>query len=63
MTRDISTSGIFFESEMPHTTGDSIGFSVEFIDGTVNCQGRIVRVETVERRFGIAVELTSYDFQ
>ena len=54
----MSTAGVFFETEKAHSVGDAIEFSVDFGDATVECQGRVVRVERVNSKFGVAVELT-----
>ena len=62
VTRDISTSGVFFETDQAHSIGDRILLSVDFGDATVQCEGRVVRVDQLEGKFGIAVELTSYAF-
>ena len=62
MTRDISTVGIFFETKKAHSVGDVIDLSVNFADSSVECAGRVVRVENLDGKFGIAVEVTSYSF-
>ena len=58
----MSTSGVFFETEQAHTCGETSRFSVIFGESTVQCEGRVVRVERFKSKFGIAVELTSYIF-
>lgn len=62
MTRDISTSGIFFTTETACAVGDTIGLSVDFPDSTVQCEGRVMRVEKVDGQSAVAVELASYGF-
>jgi len=62
VTRDISTAGVFFETEGVQSIGDTVRFSVDFPDATVQCEGRVVRVEKLEKKFGIAVEFTTYRF-
>jgi len=62
VTRDISTSGIFFETKTAQSTGDTINLSVDFTDATIRCEGRVVRAKKLDSKFGIAVELTSYAF-
>jgi Tfp pilus assembly protein PilZ len=61
-TCDISTSGIFFETERAHSIGDTIRLSLSFERETLQCEARVVRVEPRNGQFGIAVELTSYVF-
>ena len=62
ITRDISTSGILFETERAHSIGDTVNLSVHLREATVQCEGRVVRLEQVDGKFGIAVDLTSYRF-
>src|ERR1044071_1519304 len=61
-TCDISTSGIFFETESVYSTGDTIRLLLNFEHETLQCEARVVRVERRTGQFGIAVELTSYVF-
>jgi Tfp pilus assembly protein PilZ len=62
ITRDISTSGIFFETESAYSIGDTIRLSVNFEHETLQCEARVVRVEPRNGQFGVAVELKSYAF-
>ena len=62
MTRDISTSGIFFETESAHSIGDMIRLLLNFKHETLQCEARVVRVEPRNGQFGVAVELKSYGF-
>jgi Tfp pilus assembly protein PilZ len=62
MTRDISTSGIFFETKSAHSIGDTIRLFLNFEDETRQCEARVVRVERRNDQFGVAVELRSYVF-
>jgi len=61
-TYDISTSGIFFETETAHSIGDTIRLSLSFEHETLQCEARVVRVEPRNGQFRVAVELTSYGF-
>jgi Tfp pilus assembly protein PilZ len=61
-TCDISTSGIFFETESAHSIGDMIRLFLNFKDETLQCEARVVRVEPRNGQFGVAVELKSYVF-
>ena len=60
--RDMSTSGVFFETEQAYTCGETIRLTIVLNDSTVQCEGRVVRVERLEDRFGIAIDLASYSF-
>ena len=62
ITRNISTSGIFFETGRAHSIGDTFTLSVHLREASIQCEGRVVRLEQVEGKFGIAVDLTSYRF-
>jgi hypothetical protein len=62
ITRNISTSGIFLETERGHSIGDTVNLSVHLGEASIQCEGRVVRLEQVEDKFGIAVDLTSYRF-
>jgi len=61
-TCDISTSGIFFETESAQSIGDTIRLSLNFEHDTLQCEARVVRMERRNGQFGIAVELKSYVF-
>ena len=62
ITCDISTSGIFFETESAHSIGDTIRLFLNFEHETLQCEARVVRVEPRNGQFGVAVELKSYVF-
>jgi hypothetical protein len=61
-TRDISTSGIFFETEKVYSVGEAVGLSAKLDGATVCYEGSVVRVEKINGRFGVAVALTAYRF-
>ena len=61
-TCDMSTSGIFFETESGHSIGDTIRLSLHFEDETLECDACVVQVEPRNSQFGVAVELKSYVF-
>jgi len=61
-TCDISTSGIFFETESAYAIGDTIRLLLNFEHETLQCDARVVRVEPRNGQFGVAVELKSYVF-
>ena len=61
MTRNMSPSGIFFETDAEMRIGESIHFSVTFDSPPgklmLECRGEIVRVEDVGGRTGVAVKI------
>jgi len=61
MTRDISPSGIFFETDMEMTSGSSIHFALEFDNPSgkllLRCSGEIVRVERSGGKIGVAAKI------
>ena len=61
LTRDVSASGIFFETEPSFTPGNPIRMLID-IDTpggpiTMNYTGRIIRLERREGRLGVAVRI------
>jgi hypothetical protein len=54
--------GVFFETEEPQPLGETIAFSVHLSDATVHCEGRVMRVESLNGKYGVAVEFISYVF-
>jgi len=63
VTRDISASGIFFETETEYQPGNKIDLALEFITPAgrlqLKCRGVIVRVEQHSDRMGVAVKITN----
>lgn len=62
ITRDISASGIFFETDANYRLESTIDFEWDFDTPqgtmTLRCQGNIVRVEPRGTRVGVAVNIT-----
>ena len=64
-TRDVSESGVFFETDQPFALGQMIRFSVMLAyayPGTpfqLHCAGPIVRVEGRDGTVGVAVALSA----
>ncbi len=60
-THDLSTTGLFFESETAYVPGQTFEMVLEFpgANGTrkLNCQAEVVRVTPVEQGFNVAVRL------
>ena len=69
ITRDFSSTGIFFETDKSFTHGQPIEFTIvlENVDPgrpvRVKCQGEIVRVEESGRQIGVAATICSYSFE
>ena len=61
-TCDISTSGMFFETESAYAIGDTIQAFTKFEHETLQCEARVGRVKPRNSQFGVAVELKSYVF-
>ena len=60
--RDMSTSGIFFGTESAYSIGDTIRLLLNFEHETLQCEARVVLVESRNGQFGVAVELKAYVF-
>ena len=64
ITRNISTSGIFFETDVDYAPGSEIIFAIE-LDGPaernliLRCRGMVVRVEHRAGKVGVAVEIVA----
>jgi len=64
ITRNISTSGIFFETDVDYAPGSEISFAIE-LDGPrrktliLQCRGTIVRIEHRAGKVGVAVEIVA----
>ena len=69
ITRDVSASGMFYETEHVLPFGEQIRVVLLFKQGLpevplrVLCEGRVVRVEPREGKAGVAVAFTSYRFE
>src|SRR5438445_11885134 len=69
ITRDVSASGMFYETEHVLPFGEQIRVVLLFKQGLpevplrVLCEGRVVRVEPREGKAGVAVVFTSYRFE
>jgi hypothetical protein len=64
VTRNISTSGIFFETDVHYTPGSEINFAIE-LDGPqgkkvmLRSRGEIVRIELRGGKVGVAVKIVT----
>ena len=69
ITRDVSASGMFYETEHVFPLGAPIRVVLPLERGLpevslrVLCEGRVVRVESREGKAGVAVAFTSYRFE
>lgn len=61
VTRDISASGIYFETNASYAPGNRINFTVEFDSPAgklmLKCDGEIIRVEPRGGEVGVAVKI------
>jgi hypothetical protein len=61
VTRDISPSGIFFETDLEMTPGNEIKFCLEFDNPSgkllLECTGEIVRIEKAGGKVGVAAKI------
>jgi hypothetical protein len=62
VTRDVSASGIFFETDAAYHKGSKIHFELDLDTpwgkAKCDCRGKIVRVERHDGTVGIAVQFT-----
>ena len=62
ITRDVSASGVFFETDAAYDVGSPIRFVLNLDTpwGKVifKCQGKIVRLEPHNQKVGVAVQFT-----
>lgn len=59
--RNVSATGVFFETDTAYAAGSEINFSIELNNAVgekmaLNCRGRIVRVEDRGGKIGVATE-------
>lgn len=68
VTRDVSASGVFFETDVSFSARTGIIFSLllEHADPAgpirLHCHGEVVRVERVHDKFGVAVAIDQHRF-
>jgi hypothetical protein len=66
MTRDISTSGIYFTTDQPLAEGGTVKFSVKLEHIRpgkpirLDCQGQVLRVEAVGEKHGVAARISEF---
>lgn len=62
ITRDISASGIYFETDSAPLGDSSLAFAVQFqnetgVGMTLRCRGQVLRVEHQGKRVGVAARI------
>jgi len=68
ITRDLSLSGVFFETEQPFSSKEPITFTLVFEGMSwsrsirLECEGQVVRVEPSNGKVGVAATISSYRF-
>lgn len=63
-TRDVSASGVYFETTMPFAPGAPISFSLVMTHASpavlrLQCEGQVVRVDRDKGRIGVAAAIKS----
>jgi hypothetical protein len=62
VTRDLSSSGVYFETDKDYKVGSAIAITIDFESPPrtrIRCVGTIVRVESQGSKVGIAVHVTA----
>ena len=67
IVQDLSASGIYFITDMRLKAGDTLKFSLEFLESptghlSVNCTGQVLRLEEHAGRNGVAASITAMQF-
>ena len=61
ITRDVSASGVFFETDATYALANEINFTVQLETPggkmMLRCKGEIVRIEPRGKRVGVAVKI------
>jgi hypothetical protein len=67
ITRDVSASGMFFETDVNYAAGSEISLSIKFDTPggklVMKCQGQIVRVEHRDGKVGVAAKIIESRFE
>lgn len=66
-THNISTQGVYFETDVEHRLGALVNFSIEYTlygrKHCLLCEGKVVRVEAHGSRIGVAARLVAPFFE
>lgn len=61
ITKNVSATGIFFETDVAYSVGSAVNFAVELAtpggNMTMQCRGEIVRIEPHDARIGVGVKI------
>jgi hypothetical protein len=68
VTRNVSASGVYFETDVPLAEGAPIHFSIDFSDSAggpvrMKCEARIVRVERKNGKVGVGAAITAFKLE
>lgn len=70
VTRDISATGVYIETDHSYSVGEPVEFAIGFSQAArlehsfgVNFQGEVLRVDPGPQKFGVAVSLTLESFE
>lgn len=69
LSRDFSTDGIYFETDQSFSIGEHIDFTMQLDHADqanplrVRCQGKVVRLEAAFGMSGVAVAITTHQFE
>lgn len=68
LVRNVSASGIFFETRVRFVPGAAVRFTVAYEPTAgstlkMHCLGRVVRIEKLDQRFGVAARIEHFDFR
>jgi hypothetical protein len=62
-TQNISAHGVYFETDVPPPLGALLNFTVEFTlygrRQSLLCEGKVVRIDPLAGRFGVAARLVA----
>jgi len=65
VTRDVSASGAFFETDVSYKVGSRVHFAIDLATpwgpAHFDCKGRIVRLEKHDHMVGVAVRFSDAD--
>jgi PilZ domain-containing protein len=69
VSRDVSASGIYFETDAPLAPGQTIAFSFKLdniypdVQLDLHCKGKIVRIEQRGGQLGVAATIDAWSFE
>ena len=68
VTRNVSASGVYFETDAPLAQGAALSFSLSFDDALggpllLKCEAKIVRIEDRGGMLGVGASITNFKFE